>query len=356
MAGDESPGWNALDEWKEIRSMVSSYDGYLDSLRRYGFTFLAILLAASTIHDFLDLNKFTRALIILMIVFFTLGLYFFDRYYQQYIKTSIIRQRILETVLNFEIGVTLAERYKTENLKHCIKNLYLIFIVIEAFVGFATLTATNASDITNNVTVTGTIAPNAINFYLSYSFIFGFLFFIIIVVIGWVFLNKMSSDDFFHIDLKKGAPNKEDWIIDKLSCKQGDKVRITIINLSKEKKITFVKDDKVCDILPQNKGVCCTESHGQRVCESKLQEDNTEELKRTIYANDRIEIPPHGIYSWLWDTTNVLREGIYEIKPRERDYSLRRSVFVHKRTESDEQQPSNTGNLIEELKSKIDFS
>lgn len=321
---------NRLEEWREIRAFMARIDGYLAELRKYGFSFIAVLLTASAIKGLIEIDKYTRTSIIIMIIIFTLGLHLFDRYYQQLTKTILIRARILETFLNIEMGLAIENRYEKKHFSDFITVLYCFFIVLEAFVGY-TVVATNIFNAPDtNVTAinsTGTIATDTSILGLP-----NIVFWIIVAVAG--LLGLILSRIILGINLNPyNLPHKEDWIIDKLSCEQGEKIRITITNLG-EDEIRFEKEGKVCEIYA---------------------EDGS--WKGTITEIEGTTIPHYGNNSWLWDTgkaeeyeTNSLKEkeipkakenelvpeGIYRIKPRDWNVSLRRSVFVHKKTATQE--------------------
>ncbi len=312
MACDGTTSGNFLDEWKEIRTMVGRYDGFLDGLRRYGFTFIALLLTASAVNEFIKLNIITRVELNTLIILFTLALYFFDIYYQELMKILKIRQMILETILNIEIGLSTEVRFKKEHLEIAIIALYIFFIIIEALFGYASSVATVAYANNTSATVNNSIATNVIDtnnipiLVFPNGFVLTNLLYFCILVGGGILIILIMTYwfKFLSIDLNPGkrALNdyKEDWFIDKLSCIQGDKVKITITNLGK-KAIEFNKGGTINN--PQEYTVCYIYSQGaSRVIVDEI---------KTKY----VCIPPDGNYSWFWNTSDFT-EGVYDIQPR----------------------------------------
>jgi hypothetical protein len=102
-------------------------------------------------------------------------------------------------------------------------------------------------------------------------------------------------------DLKN---TKLDWIIDRLSCKQDEVVRITVTNLGKNN-VLFKSKMSVCKITSDD---------------GSFEED--------IYADKDIIVPSHENHSWLWHTGKTA-EGMYRIKPCGWEVPIRRSIFIH---------------------------
>ncbi|MDD4247909.1 MAG: hypothetical protein PHT13_02160 [Methanosarcina sp.] len=100
-----------------------------------------------------------------------------------------------------------------------------------------------------------------------------------------------------------------DWIIDRLSCKRGEIVRITVINHGKNVKF----------------------KHG--ICIFEIKSDDGE-FRYHICAKKDIIVCSNENYSWLWDTgkdteTGILPDGVCRIKPCVLEIPIRRSIFIH---------------------------
>jgi hypothetical protein len=100
----------------------------------------------------------------------------------------------------------------------------------------------------------------------------------LIFIIILIFISSDKLGKLLYIDLNPmNRFSDEDWIIDRVSCEQGEKVRITITNLNKNEYISFTE--------------------GSLVCKIRSQSDNFVMLP--IEAKEDIVIPPLGNCSWL---------------------------------------------------------
>jgi hypothetical protein len=149
MPDDKSSDGNALDEWKEARSTISRFDGYLDALRKYGFTVVAGLLAANSIQIYFSFNNFTKFFLAVITVAFTVGLYLLDIFYQRIIDAASLRARIIETaVLNLELNETISYRFTKDKLSTYIKWIYIMFIIIAIVIGILVIVTASPSPLT----------------------------------------------------------------------------------------------------------------------------------------------------------------------------------------------------------------
>lgn len=141
MMVDRSYYTNAFDEWKETRSVIARFDGYLDGLRRYGFVFIAALLAANSIQAYSSFSNITKVFLSVITIAFIVGLYFLDVYYRRMIEAASIRARVLETavLLDTELNEVTSDKFKKENLQTYIKWIYIGFIVVAVIVGVAAI-------------------------------------------------------------------------------------------------------------------------------------------------------------------------------------------------------------------------
>ncbi|WP_048065359.1 hypothetical protein [Methanosarcina acetivorans] len=333
MAEDQSAYARAFEEWKEARSVISRFDGYLDGLRRYGFVFIATLLAANSIQIYFNFNNFTVLFLSVIIIIFVVGLYLLDTYYRRIIEAASIRARILETVvlLDIELNDIISDKFQEEKLQSHIKNIYIGFIIIAMIIGAVVIFAdqstssstlvnlsTQSTNLVNSSTLSATSANSSTlsstsgnsNTFTTTSVISGTSITSLIIYILFLLAAGASGIciiNYFSKSLALKFPRgKEDWIIDNFSCNQGEKVRITITNLA-DTAINFKVDSVVCEIMDK-KGIF-----------------------HQIKSEADITIPSEGNYSWLWDTSSF--EGIFKICPRETKNPLRRSVLVCEKTE-----------------------
>jgi len=275
----ESSG-TALEEWKEARGILSRFDENLHDLRKYGFTFLAALFTIDALQKLVskDITDNIRLGLIAITIAFIVTLRLLDHDYQQFQSAASIRARILERMLNIEVTETISEKYKRDKLYNWNLGVYIGFVIIALFIGLM-------------------ILPYGMYWLVASGFAF--------VGIVLIFIIKYSKN--LKVNLHHhGTELKEDWTIDRVSCKQGEKVRITITNLDEKNELIIPSGKIVCDIRNEENTV----SHPQ------------------LSANG-ISIPPGGNYSWLWDTSNVAPDTIYRIVPRDWGDPIRRSIVVY---------------------------
>ncbi|KKG13072.1 hypothetical protein [Methanosarcina sp. 2.H.A.1B.4] len=434
MTVDRSYYTNAFDEWKETRSVIARFDGYLDGLRRYGFVFIAALLAANSIQAYSSFSNITKVFLSIITIAFIVGLFFLDVYYRRMIEAASIRARVLETavLLDTELNEVTYDKFKKEKRQKYIKCIYIGFILVTVIVGVAVIVTTpkapastlvnsdtlsitlensdtlsttieNSSTLSTTIVNSGTRLTTPLNFINESSMklltwmliiilslklfyfikeylkdesdkhkksikLFGKSFiassvdaFIVMVLIiyfitvtNWFcreLIDFESTRRYIYLLISSGAigtffisffsnnlileflHGNEDWIIDKFSCGEGEKVRITFTNLSGEE-IVFGKGKKLFDIYRQNEKLIIVGTETQK----------EESSKTTKYGSkSEIKVPSYGSYSWLWDTKGS-QVGIYRIKPRDWDYPLRRSVYIHEKSEK--QTESNDKKLI----------
>ena len=271
---------NSLDEWKEARAVLARFDENLHDLRKYGFIFLAALLAADSVQALLKLEENTRFALILITIAFIVTLRLLDHNYQRFQNAASIRARILETILNIELTETISERYKRNRLYWYIFSVYVGFVLIAGGLGAAILSA-------------------------------GYWFWLIVATgIGIGLILAFSLTLTVTLQHRKDLP-EEDWIFDRVSCKQGEKVRITITSLG-EKNVNFKR--------------------GHVVCEIKDEEGN---LIDTVEAKSEVSIPSYGNHSWLWDTKKTEPDKIYRVWPRGWGAPMKRSILVRRKPHSE---------------------
>ena len=268
---------NALEEWKEARGVLARFDGNLNDLRKYGFIFLAALLAADSVQALLKLEENTRFALIVITIAFIVTLRLLDHNYQQFQNAASIRARILETILNIELTETISDRYKRNRLDGYILSVYVGFVLMAGGLGAAILSA-------------------------------GYWFWLIVAtVLGIGLISAFSLTLTVNLLTHGKDLPEEDWIIDRVSCEQGEKVRITITSLG-EKNVNFKSRHVVCEI--------------------KDEEGN---LVDTVEAKSEVSIPSYGNHSWLWDTNKTEPDKIYRVWPRGWGAPMKRSILVYGR-------------------------
>jgi hypothetical protein len=382
---------NALEEWKQARSVFTTFDGYIQDLRKLGFAVLAALftvdalqklstsspltlgnISNATLANITSISSYivnnngtvnisavsstiststpapvdegVRLGLIIVTIAYIVVLRFLEHNYQQYMNASSVRAKILERILNIELTETISERYHRQKLD------ILNFVLYCSFIGIALM-----------------IGNIILHDSLFTAYIVGGIGFLILAVIQ--FLPQMSvklyhdklhyTDEFpplyttvFLAHLKAGpwmyatmiyhwiwdAYPWEDWIIDKVACKRGEKVTISVTNLYEDKSIFFgpcfddpftiwkygehgiEKVDKVL-ITPQFPAI-----HSWK----NPQPDTFVSIE--IHAKD--------YFSWTWDTTNCDAGTLYRIQPRGWRDPIRRSILIYDPPAEKKEKPS----------------
>jgi hypothetical protein len=197
--------------------VLARFDENLHDLRKYGFIFLAALLAADSVQTFFELEENTRFALILITIAFIVTLRLLDHNYQRFQNAASIRAGILETILNIELTETISERYKRNRLYWYIFSVYVGFVLVAGGLEAAILSAGYWSWL---IAATG---------------------------IGIGLISAFSLTLTVSLQHRKDLP-REDWTIDRLSCEQGEKVRIVITNLDEKEAVNFESGDVACEI------------------------------------------------------------------------------------------------------------
>ena len=287
-----SPNKCILEEWKETRAVLARFDENQHDLRKYGFIFLAALLAANSFQAYLDLPELARCVLLVITIAFIVALRLLDDNYQKFKKVTAIRSRVLEVSLNIKLSETIDEHYKNERWDKYISLLYYAFIVITILLGIALLFPVDSSF--DQTTILSFI------FYLSWV--------LIAAVVGVWFIRRVSSELPLYYGTQTDDYYKNDWMIDRVTCVQGENVKISITNLHPEEKTVFSANEMAFTII-----------------------DEEERRIHTERAKKEITLENFENYSWLWNTSKVEPDKIYRVLPRARNAPLKRSIVVHKK-------------------------
>jgi hypothetical protein len=281
----DSSNDSALEEWKETRAVLARFDEYQHDLRKYGFIFLASLLTADSFQTYLALPEFTKCMLLVITIAFIVALRLLDHNYQNFLDTAVIRSRVLEVSLNIELSETIGEHYKNEQWGIFVSSLYYGFTAITILLGIAILS-------------------------IPY-----FLIFLIAAIIGIIFIHIFSrklSISYARISNK----DSNDWILDRVSCEQGENVKITITNLDGKDVTVFHENDIAFTII-----------------------DDEDKFRYEAKAKKEITLRNFESYSWLWNTSDVDADKIYRVIPRGRAGApLRRSIVVYKKDRQPKQE------------------
>lgn len=140
----------ALEEWKEGRVKINELDKNLHDLRKYGLTFIAALLAANSILDYMKLNSLTKFSISIITILFITVLNLLDQYYQDMAKAVSKRSKVLEAmVLNTELDEMFSYQFEKGNMSDYIKLTYNGLIIIAVAVGMTVIVSSPNTTSTN---------------------------------------------------------------------------------------------------------------------------------------------------------------------------------------------------------------
>lgn len=262
------PYGNALDEWKEARSILARFDNNLHDLRKYGFSFVTALLAANGLISIggtssAQVPDQVKASILVATMGLIVTLKLLDRHYLSFERAASLRCRLLEDRLNLELTGDIAFFYDLDYWWVPIMLLYLGFVVLTTILGYAILTYAVAS---------------------SQMFLFNYILAAAIISAAFI----------IGVDLISGVKkNLQDWTVDLKIVSKGSPLRITFTNLHKgesKKPGTFILWWKVKPLQVKNP-------------KEPLEETLPKVAKLRYFEN----------YIWLWETAQV-EPGLYEFE------------------------------------------
>jgi len=262
---------NIEKELEQARDSLKAFDDRLHDIRKYGFSFITALLAAqsilipavdsgsagsSSISDFVKLGVLSVTLLLLV------ALRVLEYMYMSFNEATATRARVIERRLNMELTEVITARFRWAKLGLWAICLYIFFALGVLGVGFFVLP-------------------------LDYEIVL--VFFTAMVIAAILELREVQLDFTAH--------GTEDWTIDKLQCKVGESVGLTLTNLGG-------------DPLPVRVGDFIFKV---------VREDDWSEVHEEKAAVD-ITIGPENNFTWYWDTKkhsgpNKIRPGDYRIVP-----------------------------------------
>ena len=228
-----------IKEWEKSRDIMTDLLDHLLNLRKYSFTFITALLSAESFllpyllkpelievpntDGFWYLNPsnlpdMLKLAILLVNLLLILAVVVIDRNVTVIQYSAATRTRILERALNLEFTETTTKGYRGAKCEKWFTRLYSFFVVIILILGCFVL------------------FPN-------------FLLISILAVIGLITIRSI-------IEIRKPKVKYEhgpmDYTIDKLHCKIGDTIAITLTNLGRKTEIRLNPDDVLWVIKSEN--------------------------------------------------------------------------------------------------------
>jgi hypothetical protein len=291
---------NQLEEWKNARDVLKSFDDYLHDLRKYGFTFVTALLTAESIlipttllspdKTVPDPIKFAVFGVTLLLIV-ALGL--IDKNYLVFQDAAGSRALILERKLNLELTEVIADRYATGHVRQNVFLVYLLFTVSVSILGGFVL------------------YPNLIYIIPLEA----------LAIIAIVLTRRLGLHYKYNY--------KEDWTISPLECKKGSTVKITLTNLNLAR--TQLND---IDFKELKSEISDRDFWGLRVHQPIIFqkdeiiwviENQDSRHKEPRKADHTLKI--YDSHTWLWETGNV-EKGVYMLRPRGWPLPLHRRIIV----------------------------
>lgn len=249
-----------IDEWKLARQVFEKFDDRQHDLRKYGFTFLSALIAADSLTKLvMDADDRIRLSVVGITLLLTVALNLLDKNYELFMSAAAIRAKILEVRLNLELTETISFRHKWDKFDRYVLGVYVMFAAVAGLVGIVVL------------------YPEVLLMGLAAAFT-------IIAVIAVLAIHR----------LKPNLKRVVDWSFDRITCAQGEKVRIVATNLSPSDYAIFVENTKAWEIRKEG------DEHPFKPAMGKV--------------STKIEIPPGNNYSWELPTDDF-QPGIYRIFP-----------------------------------------
>ena len=286
---------NLEKELEQARDSLKAFDDRLHDIRKYGFSFVTALLTAqsilipalgsgsagnSSIGDFVKLGVLSVTLLLIG------ALRVLEYMYMSFNEATATRARVIERRLNMELTEVITARYAWAKLGWLATYLYVLFALGVLGVGF---------------------------FVLPLYYEIALLLFTAMAIAVILELRVVQLDYTAH--------GHEDWSIDRLQCKVGESVGLTLTNLGE-------------DELPVRVGDFIFKV---------VREDDWSEVHEEKSVVD-ITIGPENNFTWYWHTKKSsggkkVIPGDYRVVPSSGDpkeammrkpwvYPLRRKIVV----------------------------
>ena len=144
-------------EWKEARHSIDRFDKITVDLRKYGFSFIAIIISSSSIiFDAAKVqNPLPLVIVPIVIALLTLSLFLADSYYQVLLLATILHARHLENIhkeilsknsvgqIYFGLNLTnyIEDKVQKTNAHTYTVIVYILFLTISSLMGYFSLWA-----------------------------------------------------------------------------------------------------------------------------------------------------------------------------------------------------------------------
>ncbi|HEX7467129.1 MAG TPA: hypothetical protein VF324_00905, partial [Methanobacterium sp.] len=250
-------------------------------LRKYGFSFITALLTAQAIlipaTNQAGLPNTIKFGVMVITLFLILALAIFERSYQLVQESIAQRALVLEQNLNLELTETISHQYTSKKIRNYEFGVYAAFVLGTLMLAFFVLLPESSSAAIYQLM--SWIIPKSI-LPLILLIILAGISIAILLLIKW-----MKPEEKPHW-------SGVDWDLDRVECKKGESVAITLTNLN-ENEIIIPANTLILEIRSQ---------------------DGIKVVYSGKGAKKDIKVPQNHSYTWLWDTGEV-DTGIYRVFP-----------------------------------------
>ena len=277
-----SPGAdsNIEKEWEEARATLKAFDDRLHDIRKYGFSFVTALLTAQSIliPAFSSSSSESGAItdtvklgVLSVTLLLIIALRVLEYSYLTFNEAAATRARVLERRLNMELTEVITARYDWAKLGWWATLLYAFFAL-------------------------GVLAIGV--------FVLPFYFQIVLMI--FTIITVLVVFEFRVVQLDYGLHGHEDWTLDRLECKKGESIALTMTNLGDEP-VPVPAGEFVFEVIRE---ADWTPVHVERA------------TLLTFVAHE-------NNFTWFWDTgknsTGIeTRPGVYRVFPSQWDPKVSR--------------------------------
>jgi hypothetical protein len=254
-----------LEEWKQARDVLKTYDDRIHDLRKYGFTFITGLITVQGLllpwipptgqQGAIGIPDPAKFGVLLATTLLIIVLRWFDGNYQGFLYGAATRAKVIERFLNLELTDEISVRYEIEKLGRPKIILYAGFEGAVIGLAFALL-------------------PEHIDWPIY-------------LLVGSIVESLIYYFRFSPEKLRGKFPGT-DWAIDRLQCSTDQQVRIMMTNLGQQ-------------------DVCFTKNNIAWMIKNK----NGKEI-HTEVLGENLAIAPGFSYVWDWKVPPI-DPGIYRI-------------------------------------------
>jgi hypothetical protein len=279
-----------MDEWRETRDVIKTFDERLHDLRKYGFSFVTGLLTVqglllpflpalfvptqtglsntieSGLPDLVKIGVLGTTILLITI------LRYFDTSYKAIIYRTVIRAIEIERFLNFELTTEVHYSYAKERLGWSKAILYYGF---EAAV----------------LLLAGVLLRNENWWWVL-------IVFFLVITEGFFYKKVFSSKAL------RGKEEKYDWTFDRTRCNKGDWIRIMLTNLDDKEGLTVLEGILIV-IIPEE------QYQGKPVCKIRNGIIGAGTIDTTYPVWLKKHPDPHDFCIWSWQAN--ISPGIYRI-------------------------------------------